>query len=82
MMRGLSILATFLCLFLFPWPVAFIGAVLFSLLEPLLPLAVGILAEALFYAPGQGLPFYALGGLLATLAAYFVQSRLKAGIIR
>lgn len=82
MMRGIATLATGVSLVLLPWPFTAVLAVGVSLFEPLVPLAAGILADTLYYTPQvSAMPHFSLYGGLVTVAAYFVQSRLKTSII-
>lgn len=82
MIRQLGIVAAFLSVFLFPWQL-WVG-ILFALspFEPILPLAVGVFADTLYYAPhGSFFPVYTLFGAGLTSIALFVRSRLKTSIM-
>jgi len=83
MMRAaLSILA-FVSVIFFPWPFAVLLALLSVGVEPLLPLAVGLFADTLYYTPSAGtVPLFTLFGAAATATALFVRSRLRASIMR
>lgn len=83
MMRGVLSAVTVFSLVAFPWlytaGLAFVAAAY----EPFVPLAVGILADALYYVPQSGsLPWGTISGVLVTGGALFVQSRLRTGSIR
>ncbi len=68
---------------LFPWWVTGILVVLLAPFEPLVPVAVGMLFDALYYAPGaHAFPVFSLYGLVLTVLAYFVRERVRASIIR
>jgi hypothetical protein len=83
MMRGILTLFTFVSVIFFPWPFTALLALVSSLTEPLVPLAVGMFADTLYYAPSAGaLPFFTLAGAVATTIALLVRSRLRAGIIK
>lgn len=82
MMRGALTLVTFVSVLFFPWPLSALLATLSALSIPLLPLATGIFFDTLYYAPGSGLPVFTVWGALLTAVAFFVRSRLNAGIIR
>jgi hypothetical protein len=77
MMRyALAILiAALFSLVFFPWPLTLLLALLAAPFVPLGPLALGVLADALYGLPGA-LPFATLLGLFVTLAALFVHKRL------
>jgi hypothetical protein len=79
MMRGLLTLSTFLSILFFPWPLAAALAFVSSISIPLLPLAAGLFADTLYYAPSAGWPLFTLFGTVVTALALFVRSRLKTG---
>lgn len=82
MIRTLLSALPFVSAALFPWPLTAILAVAASFVEPLVPLAVGIFADTLHYSPLSGHPpILTLAGGALTLIAYFVRSRLRAGIM-
>ena len=73
---------TFIAVLLFPWPAAALLALATASIVPLVPLATGIFADALYYAPHASLfPHFTLWGALATVLVSFVRSRLSAGMI-
>ena len=82
-LRASGTIFTFLSIVFFPWPFTACLALALSLFEPWLPLAAGIFADTLYYAPFHSgiLPTFAFAGALATALAFLVRSRLKAGII-
>lgn len=82
MMRRVGTVATFLSTLFFPWPLTAVLALGVSIFEPLVPAAAGIFMDTLYYTGGQhSLPIFAISGVVVTVAAYFVRSRLKTGII-
>jgi hypothetical protein len=82
MMRALGTILTLLSAVFFPWPLTVCLALLMALSEPFLPFATGLFADTLYYSHAGGtLPFFTLAGALVTVAAFFVRSRLKTGII-
>lgn len=82
MMRGTLTILTFISTVFFPWPLTAVLALGASLLDPLVPLAAGLFADTLYYAPHAGtLPMFTLYGALATALVFFVRSRLKTGSI-
>ena len=63
MMRGILTLLTFISTVLFPWPLTVLLALAVSLFEPLVPLAAGLFADTLYYAPQSGTaPIFTLRG--------------------
>jgi hypothetical protein len=67
----------------FPWLVTGIITVLLAPWEPLLPLAVGMVFDALYSAPGaHAFPVFSLYGAVLTAGAFFVRERLRASILR
>lgn len=82
MMRGTLTVLSFLSALLFPWPLTVLLALSVSLIEPLVPLAVGLFADTLYYAPQANLlPWFSICGALVSAVALFVRSRLTEGII-
>lgn len=82
MIRGFLTIFAFISVLLFPWPFAALVALGSSLLVPLLPVAVGLFADTLYYAPGAAsFPYGTIIGALATAAAYLVRDRLAPDII-
>lgn len=67
----------------FPWPLTVVLALTTSSLEPFVPLAAGIFADALYYAPqAQTVPLFTLVGAVCTAVAFFVRSRVRASLVR
>lgn len=82
MMRGTLIVLTFISLVFFPWQLTAMLALLSSFFMPFMPLAVGMVADALYYAPqAHTLPFATIIGAAATGIAFFVRDRLRASMI-
>lgn len=80
MMRGALVVGSVLSLFWLPSlctaALAFCGA----LFVPLLPVSVGLLADALYGAP-HSVPLYTLLGAVVSLGAFFVRAQLQTSII-
>jgi hypothetical protein len=67
----------FLSVIVFPWPFWVVIAVLLSAVDPLLPLALGLFADTLYYVPeGSFFPLFTLCGGAVSAVAFFVRSRL------
>lgn len=82
MMRGILTLSAFLSTIFFPWPLTVLLALISALFEPLVPLAVGLFADTLYYTPHVArLPYLTLLGALATVVAFFVRSRIRTSTI-
>ena len=82
MIRGMLTVLTFVSVILFPWPLSVALAFASSLYVPLVPLAAGLFADTLYYAPQANLlPWFTICGALISGAALFVRSRLSEGII-
>ena len=82
MIRGVLVFFIFVSAIFFPWPLTAVLALVSSFFVPLLPFAVCIFADTLYYTPHANLPIFTIYGALVTGAALFVRSRLKASIIR
>lgn len=82
-MNGILTILAFVSALIFPWPFTVLLSIAAAFLEPLVPLAVGIFADAIYLAPHLGgFPLYTLWGAGVSLAAFFVRRRLSASIIR
>lgn len=82
-MRAVLTSAALVSAILFPWPFTVLLALVASLTEPLVPLAVGILADTLYYSAARtALPFFTLVGVIGTIISLVVRSRLSASIIQ
>ncbi|MFA5942543.1 MAG: hypothetical protein WC798_02630 [Candidatus Paceibacterota bacterium] len=82
MIRGALTLFTFASVVFFPWPLTALFAVVSSFFIPLLPFAVGMFADTLYYSPQAGtVPLFTLYGAIVTGATILVRRRLRAGII-
>lgn len=82
MIRLLAVLVAGASVVMFPWPLTVALALVAALFEPWTPLAIGLLSDTLYYAPYAGrVPLGVLCGAVATMGAFFVRSRLKAGMI-
>lgn len=80
--NALFTLATFVSAVLFPWPLTALLACLTAFFEPLVPLAAGLFADTLYYAPGAStLPVFTLYGLGLSVIVVFVRSRMRTGTI-
>lgn len=82
MMRALLIGTAFISVVLFPWSLTVVLALASSFFEPLMPLAIGIFSDTLYYVPqAYAVPVYTLYGAGLTSMLFFVRSRLRAGSI-
>lgn len=80
MMRAVLVVGCMLSLYWLPW---FLTAMLVlgsALFVPLLPLGIGMLADATYAAP-HTVPLYTLLGLLTSGGVFFVRSQLRTSII-
>jgi len=77
MIRGVFVISTFISVIIFPWPFTAVLAIAGAFMEPLVPLAVGLFADTLYYMPHAGYPYFTLWGAVATVIACVVQSRLR-----
>lgn len=79
-MRALLIGTTFISVVVFPWVLTVLLVCVSALVEPLMPLAIGIFTDVLYYTPQVSLvPHYSFYGALLTVFAFFVRSRLRDG---
>ena len=83
MIRGVLTLLALVSTVLFPWFFTVVFAFGLAFIEPLVPLAVGIFADTLYYVPTSGtFPTATLWGASATLIASVVHSRLRPSSMR
>lgn len=81
-MRAMPALLALIALFVFPWQVALVGVFLAALFIPTAGVALGVLADIVYYVPGAAfLPYFSLLGLVATVLALLVQRFVKTRII-
>lgn len=81
-MRGIFTIFSFISVVFSPWPITAILALVASFFEPLVPLAVGLFADTLYYTPqASSIPIFTICGAFTTAIAFFVRSRLKTSII-
>lgn len=81
--NGILTISTFLSIILFPWPLSALLAIVSAFFEPLVPIAVGLFADTLYYVPhAGGLPVFTLYGLIVSGIAIFVRSQLRTGTIK
>lgn len=82
MIRNVGTIITFLSALFFPWQLTAFLALILSLYEPWVPVAVGLFIDTLYYVPhGSVMPFFTISGVLVTSLSFFVRSRLKTGSI-
>lgn len=66
----------------FPWPLTALLAIFSSFSEPLVPLAVGVFADVLYYSPQTSVwPVCTILGAVCTAVALFVHSQLRTSIM-
>lgn len=81
--NGILTISTFISAVLFPWPLTALLALVASFSEPLVPLAVGLFTDTLYYVPHAGSwPVFTLYGLVVSGSAVFVRRQLRTSIIR
>lgn len=82
MIKGALTILALLSVIALPWQLSAVFILLAGTMVPLLPLACGLFAEALYWAPTlYPVPVFALTGAFATLVLYIVRGRIKASII-
>lgn len=81
-MRGILTIIAFVSTVLLPWPLTVFLALVTAFFEPLVPLAVGLFADTLYFVPqAGGIPIFTIYGVVIATIAFFVRSRLSEGII-
>lgn len=82
MIMKLGIIAAFISVIFLPWLVTACLAVALAAFEPLVPIAIGIFADALYMPYGSFLPISTLLGAGVALVAFLVRSQLKTSPLR
>lgn len=78
MRNGLLTITTFVSAVLFPWPLTVLLACITAFFEPLVPFAVGLFVDTLYYTPTAGmLPMFTFYGLALSITVVFVRSQLR-----
>jgi len=77
----LGIIGAFVSVIFLPWLVTACIAVVLAAFDPLVPIALGIFADALYMPYGSFLPVSTLLGAGVAIVAFFVRSRLKTSIM-
>ncbi len=81
-MRAMAAVLALIALFVFPWQVAVLAIIGSALLMPLSGLALGVIADIVYYVPGSSfMPLFSLYGLAATALVLLVQRFVKTRIM-
>ena len=83
-MRAMTSLIALMSLFIFPWQVALVAILAASLMVPPAGLALGPIADLVYYSPGAAfMPYFTLFGILSfavsLLVHRFVKTRIMEG---
>ena len=82
MIRPVVSLSALVSLIFFPWPFTVALALGASVVEPLVPFGIGLLADTLYYgAESYPFPLYTLMGAIWSGIAVFVRTRLRPGMM-
>lgn len=80
-MKRLLPLLALVSLITFPWPYTVLLTLAGTFFMPYLPALIGISTDVLYAVPHAVVPLWSLVGIMATVVALFVRSRLKTGSI-
>ncbi|TSA44050.1 hypothetical protein D4R49_00805 [bacterium] len=81
--NGILTIVSFISTILFPWPFTAFFVLTAAFFEPLVPLAVGLFADALYYTPYSGVwPTATISGLALSVIAGLVRRQLRTGTMR
>jgi len=83
-MRAMTSLLALISLFIFPWHVALVAIFIASLMVPPAGLALGLIADLVYYSPGAAFaPYFTLFGIasfcVSLLVHRFVKTRIMEG---
>ena len=83
MIRNALVVFALVSVFFFPTLFTVLLVLAAAIVSPFVPLAAGLLAEALYGAPhAYAFPLYALWGLIASVVAFLVHRFVETSIIR
>ena len=83
MIRPVLIIVALVSVVAFPWPLALAAAIAASIVSPLAPLAAGVLADTLSFAPHAAwAPLGTLTGAFIALASFGAQVFFKTRILQ
>lgn len=77
MIRIALLVISFISLFAFPWPLTLLLLFPLAWYEPLAAPALGILADALYYTHGSGIPLMTLTGIAAFILSLLAHRYLN-----
>jgi hypothetical protein len=76
-------IGTLASIIFFPWQLSVLVVLGGAGIEPLLPLAAGLLADALYFVPhSTTLPVFSLGGAAVSIVATVVRRQFRTGPVR
>lgn len=82
MIRPIVSISALISLVLFPWFFTVVLTLGAAVVEPLVPLGIGLLADTLYYGPqSYPVPLYTILGVAVSGAAAFVRTRLRPGMM-
>ncbi|HWH16551.1 MAG TPA: hypothetical protein VNU25_03140 [Candidatus Paceibacterota bacterium] len=82
MMRAMPTILALIALFVFPWQVSFVAVFAAALFMPAAGIALGIIADIVYYVPGASfVPYFTLLGAVATAVSMLVHRFVKTRII-
>jgi uncharacterized membrane protein len=82
MMRAMPTILALIALFVFPWQVSVVAVVFAALFMPAAGIALGVIADIVYYVPGASfMPYFTLFGAGATIASVLVHRFVKTRII-
>lgn len=82
MMRVMPTVIALIALFVFPWQVALALVVFAALAMPAAGVALGVIADIVYYVPGAAfMPYFSLFGVVATVVSILVHRFVKTRII-
>ena len=83
MIRGILVLSCFVSTILFPWPLTLVLVGVTAFFEPLIPGAIGLFADTLYFVPStHALPLATFGGILLSVMMVYVHDRLRTSTMR
>ncbi|MDQ1299860.1 MAG: hypothetical protein QG636_528 [Patescibacteria group bacterium] len=82
MIRAMTSLIALISLFIFPWQIALVAIFAASLMVPPAGLALGLIADLVYYSPEAAfMPYFTLFGLLSSVLSFLVHRFVKTRIM-
>jgi len=80
MIRAIFIVLAAASTLLFSWQYAAALIFIAALYVPLVGVSLGVIYDALYYAPGAGWPIATIAGIIGSIAAFFIARLIRSRV--